>query len=248
DLTFGRTFKFFAVSNLTINGYFDTNIYWTNAYYTQARANYDYIGISHTVVDALWTQPEIYEMFLRRWGSVQEQFLQPSNTHPLALHYERRVDELAARLAPDSVLDYATWATWYPTQSLAVAVGILKTEYFQRRRGWIFNTLRYANGGPYLGPQPTNATLLIGDIEFNPSSGDQGQEYVQIRNTNTYPVDISGWKINGGIQHTFHPGTVIPTGGALYLSPNVKAFRARPASPRGGQGLFVQGDYQGQLS
>ena len=41
---------------------------------------------------------------------------------------------------------------------------------------------------------------------------------------------------------------VIPAQGTLYVSPNVKAFRARTSGPRGGQGLFVQGNYQGQLS
>src|SRR6185503_17384757 len=33
-----------------------------------------------------------------------------------------------------------------------------------------------------------------------------------------------------------------------YLSPDVKAFRARATSPRGNEGRFVQGNYKGQLS
>src|SRR5205814_367940 len=33
-----------------------------------------------------------------------------------------------------------------------------------------------------------------------------------------------------------------------YVSPDVRAFRARTTGPRGGQGLFVRGPYQGQLS
>src|SRR5262249_51877273 len=35
---------------------------------------------------------------------------------------------------------------------------------------------------------------------------------------------------------------------ALYVSPDVTAFRARASGPRGGLGLFVVGNYQGQLS
>ena len=35
---------------------------------------------------------------------------------------------------------------------------------------------------------------------------------------------------------------------AMYLSPDVVAFRARTSGPRGGQGLLVQGNYKGQLS
>jgi hypothetical protein len=41
---------------------------------------------------------------------------------------------------------------------------------------------------------------------------------------------------------------VIPSNGVLYVSPNVNAFRARTTGPRGGQGLFVQGNYDRRLS
>ncbi len=248
DLVFGRTFGFFQVGNQVINGYFNTNVYWTNLYYTQSRSAYDYIGVNHPLVNAIFLTDETYEMFHRRWSTVQEDFLRPSNTHPLLLRLERRVDELAAQLEPDAALDFAKWGNWAPTQTMSVAVNILKTEYFARRRGWIFNTLRFANDGPYVGPQPTNATIQFGAIEFNPASGRQSQEYVELRNPNNYAVDISNWRIDGAIQLTFRGGTVIPASGSLYLSPDVKSFRARTTGPRGGQGLFVQGNYRGQLS
>src|SRR5206468_2282377 len=63
-----------------------------------------------------------------------------------------------------------------------------------------------------------------------------------------FAVDISGWNVGGGVSFTFRPGTVVPAGGSLYLSPNVNAFRTRASGPRGGQGLFVQGDYRAQLN
>ena len=61
-------------------------------------------------------------------------------------------------------------------------------------------------------------------------------------------VDISGWRIEGGIDFAFRPGTVIGAGGTLYVSPDVPAFRARTSGPSGRQGLFVQGNYAGHLS
>ncbi len=67
-------------------------------------------------------------------------------------------------------------------------------------------------------------------------------------NTNAIAVDISGWKLGGGVQHTFRPGTVILPTNVMYCSPNVVAFRARAVSPRGGERLFVQGNYNGHLS
>jgi hypothetical protein len=258
DLTFGRTFTaWIRVTNgadiFLTGGYYDTNIYWTNRWYTQARSTYDYIGIGHPLANALFSVPETYQMFLRRWGTVQEQFLQPSNTHPLALKFERRVEDLAAQLGPDAALDVAKWGpmnppTFYPFQTLPQAVGVLKTQYFAPRRGWIFNTLAYTNGGPYLGPQPSNAVVSFGVIEFNPASGNQAQEFIQLTNPNPYAVDLSGWQLSGAVEFTFRGGTVIPATNVLYVSPNVNAFRARLSGPRGGQGLFVQGNYKGQLS
>lgn len=248
DLVFGRTFGFFQLNGVTTNGYYNTNIYWTNLYYSQTRSSYDYIGVSHPLVNGLFLTDDTYAMFHRRWTTVQEEFLRPSNTHPLQLRLERRVDEMVSEIEADAALDYAKWSNWFPTQNLATAVGVLKNEYFARRRGWIFNTLRYANDGPYLGAQPSNTVIHFGAIDYNPASGRQSQEYVELRNTNSYAADISGWKVGGAIEFTFKGGTVIPAGGSLYLSPDVKAFRARTVSPRGGQGLFVQGNYKGQLS
>src|SRR5438128_12505419 len=131
-------------------------------YYSQNRNQHDFIGQTNsppynamTVGAALWSLPEVFDMFLRRWTTVQERFLQPPGTHPLLLHYERRVNELAGQIGPDSVLDTAVWGplnppTFFPYQTLTQAVSLIKTQYFIPRRPWIFNTLRYANGGPYL--------------------------------------------------------------------------------------------------
>ena len=92
-----------------------------------------------------------------------------------------------------------------------------------------------------------NPKIDVGTIEFNPSSGNQAEEYIQLINNHKFAVDISGWHLAGNVEHTFDPGTVIPAGGSLYATPNAKAFRARSEGPSGGMRLFVQGNYQGQL-
>ncbi len=99
--------------------------------------------------------------------------------------------------------------------------------------------------------QTPGLLLTIGTVEFNPASGNQGQEFVQILNPNPDAVDVSGWTVEGAIEHTFKPGTVIPSNARnvpLYLSPHVNAFRARTSAPTGNSGVFVQGNYRGQLS
>ena len=100
-----------------------------------------------------------------------------------------------------------------------------------------------------LGTPTTNEPVInFGTIEFNPDSGNQDEEFIQLLNPNAIAVDISDWRLKGGIEHKFDPGTVIPPNGELYICPNVTAFRARAASPRGGEGRFLQGNYNGHLS
>ncbi len=96
--------------------------------------------------------------------------------------------------------------------------------------------------------QPANATVLIGSWDYNPVSGNPAEQYVELRNTNSYSVDVSDWRLIGAIEFNLRPGTVIPAGKSLYLAANVNAFRARAASPHAGQNLFVQGPFGGFLS
>ena len=90
--------------------------------------------------------------------------------------------------------------------------------------------------------------LSIAAVEYNPSSGNQDEEYIEITNSADTAIDISQWHLTGGGQFMFQPGTVIPSNSRIYVSPNVRAFRRRSISPRGGQGHFVVGNYKGHLS
>jgi hypothetical protein len=167
DLTFGRVCVNWAMCGANrCGGYYDTNIYATNLYSSEARASLNFIpaGGVTPMVDAVLAYADTQEMFYRRWGSVQEQLLQPPNTHPLKLRMERRIDELAAAMAGDSALDFAKWLPLNPVafatnETFATGVSRFKNQYLAPRRNWIFNQLGYASGGPYLGPQPSNAVI-----------------------------------------------------------------------------------------
>ena len=88
----------------------------------------------------------------------------------------------------------------------------------------------------------------FGDFDANPVSGNQDQEFIELRNVGSDAFDLTGWKLVGGIQHTFHAGTVILPGESLYVTPSSRAFRDRTVGPQGGMGLFVQDRYRGHLS
>jgi hypothetical protein len=101
--------------------------------------------------------------------------------------------------------------------------------------------------------QPQLTIITFGDVEANPDSGNQDEEYIELRNDNSFAADISGWTLSTGIDtrttlFTLRGGTVIPAHSNLYVAANRSAFRARATFPTGGQALFVVGDYAGRLS
>jgi hypothetical protein len=219
------------------------------------------------LIDALLEDAVVREMYLRRLRTVMDEFLQPPGTPYAGLFVENRIDELVAAMASDVAVDYRMWAdpwTWggqesYPRdQSFEYAINVLKEDYVAVRRTHLYVThnvdrvQNYDIPGSYSAAipnaQPLNATIEFGAFEYNPVTGNQDEEYVELVNPNGFAVDISGWRLTGGVEHTFLPGTVIVAGGKLYVSPSVRAFRSRLASPRGGEGRFVQGDYNGHLS
>ena len=194
-------------------------------------------------------------MYLRRLRTVMDQVLQPPNTPTNSLRIEGRIREMMDLMDPlafgtsDADRDYAAWPKWGNQNQMRTEAQRIIDIHLPGRRAFLFtNPNATLNGEAIPSTQPTNALVSIGQIEFNPASGDQAQEYIQLANPNGFAVDISGWKLGGGVSFTFRPCTVIPAGSLLYVSPNVSAFRARTTGPRGGQGLFVQGNYRGQLN
>jgi len=219
------------------------------------------------LTDALLNDSTVREMYLRRLRTVMDEFLKPPGTPYTSLFIENRIDELVGLMATDVALDYLKWAnpwTWggqegYPRdQSFAYAINVLKNDYLAVRRTHLFVTHNVDKVASYRIPgsysaaipnaQPANPAILFGAYDYNPASGNQDEEYLELVNPNPYAVDISGWQLAGGVEHTFLPGTVLVAAGRLYVSPSVRAFRSRTTSPTGGQGRFVQGNYKGHLS
>jgi len=219
------------------------------------------------LIDALLNDEIVREMYLRRLRTVMDQFLKPPGTPYAELFIENRIDELVAAMSADVALDYNKWANPWPwggqegyprDQSFEYAINVIKDDYLAVRRTHLFVTHNVDNVATYSIPgsysaaipnaQPANPVIQFGDYEFNPFSGNQDEEYIELLNSNSYAVDISGWQLVGGVEHTFLAGTVIVAGGSLYVSPNVRTLRSRAISPTGGEGRFVQGNYKGHLS
>jgi len=175
-------------------------------------------------------------MYLRRLRTLMDELLQPPNTPVAQQKFEKRIDQLRTQL--DNELG---------------SLNKIKTDYLTVRRRHLFQNHSIHNPGYNQNAgipdtQPDNVTIDFDSIDFNPVSGNQDEEYIALSNPNAFEVDISGWSLQGGVEHLFPPGTVIPRYGKLYVTPNAVAFRNRIISPRGGLKLLVQGNYNGHLS
>ena len=230
DLSFGRNWT-------TTFNYFDDGLYSQNPLY---------IGRGNLLNDALFNDPQFNQMYLRRVRTLMDQLLQSPDTPEADRRYERRIDALIEQIGADAALDNARWGVWGKFPTWEQQLDILRNQYLAERRNYLFNILSGPRGS--IPPaQATDAMLEIAEVEHSPASGDPDQEFIKIRNPVRNSVDISGWTIEGAIRHTFKPGTVLPSSGVLYLTPDSQAFRARTSGPSGNQSLFVQDGYERRL-
>ncbi len=68
--------------------------------------------------------------------------------------------------------------------------------------------------------------VVINEIHYHPSEGDALQ-YVELYNTRTTAVDVSGWSFTDGLDFVMPAGTTIPGGGLLVVAADAARVRAR---------------------
>ena len=122
-------------------------------------------------------------------------------------------------------------------------------------------TLGSSNSAPRIGP------LLISELNYNPASPSAGAlaiepglttndlEFIEIQNPTATSVDLTNWRIRGGIDFDFSSGTTIGAGKSLVIisfdplddgnTTRTAAFRAHYGI---GQAVTLLGGYQQQLS
>lgn len=206
------------------------------------------------LIDAIHDTPATQQMLMRRLRTLMDEFLQPPGTPVNELKFEQRLDELKTIMNADVLLDRAKWGTLFGQNfNFATSVDRIRNLYLAQRRPYLYEDKGPSGSGLIPGSQPNGVnsplpTINFGQIEFDPISGNQDEEYIELVNPLNTAVDISGWHLSGGIQHIFQPGVVIPAQSSLYVSPDVKVFRNRTTGPSKDQELFVQGNYEGHLS
>jgi hypothetical protein len=251
DLTFGRDWvDSFSSSNYFNDVMFTTNIlnFYPGSPIQPKPAN--------PLFDLFFGSTDFQQMYLRRLRTLMDNLLMPAyapgNFIESQIRQSENLIDPTNIIPSDAALDYAVWGpTWGYTNwsPMRVAAEQIVTGYLAGRRTYLYTSpMATLNGVPIPAAQPTNAVIYVASWDYSPVSGKQSEQYVELRNTNSYAVDVSGWHLTGTIGYTMRAGTVIPAGKSLYLVANVNAFRARAASPHGGQNLYVQGSFSGFLS
>lgn len=246
DLTFGRNFG--AGGGVLSDGIWaDDDPYSHPEFGTKDYQKYD--NLWNRLIHAMHRRDAILEMYLRRLRTLMDQLLNEASIPPELRHFENRIAELKALLQSDVELDRQEWGNPYgQNQDLDAAVDVLLNDYLTVRRKHLFETHGGTPSDFIPDAQSFSPPILFGEFDWNPVSGNQEEEYIELINPNAQSVDLSGWRLRGDVEFTMPPGTVIRGQDVMYLSPHLPDFRSRSQAPTGGLGLYVQGPYQGKLS
>jgi hypothetical protein len=219
------------------------------------------------IYDSFFLVPETRQMYLRRLRSMLDTYVGPIGTPAGASIVEQKIIAWRNLIAEEATRDRAFWGwpakggqcNFDPGITITNGVNAMLTNFVMARRNHFYGKHSVTNTALPIGvtkdqnagiplDQTGDANVFIHSFEVNPSSGNQQQEFICLTNPMPYAVDISDWELSGGVRFRFKPGTVMTTNSVLYVSPNVVAFRSRTTNPRGGQGHFVVGGLEGQLS
>ena len=77
-----------------------------------------------------------------------------------------------------------------------------------------------------------DSVLVFNELQYHPANELAETEWVELRSLQAVDVDISGWRIDGGIDYTFPAGTIMPGGGYIVVA-------AVPAQIPGAFGPFT---------
>ena len=81
-------------------------------------------------------------------------------------------------------------------------------------------------GGAETFAQAAPSDIVINEILYHPDSANLGDEFLELYNRGTAPVDMSGWALTTAVDFTFPAGTVMPAGSFLVVARDAAAARS----------------------
>jgi len=81
----------------------------------------------------------------------------------------------------------------------------------------VFSSLHAASPGT-ANAAPAAKAAVISEIHYHPPVGSAQPPFVEVTNTSGAPLDLSGWRLRGGVSYDVPPGTVLAADGQLALT------------------------------
>lgn len=103
-----------------------------------------------------------------------------------------------------------SWATGHGIHDYSAASNPLQTA------GWSYT----------LDTGAAETNVIFSEIMYHPASENIREEYLELFNKGAQPVNLTGWKITGGIGFEF-PALSIPAGGYLVVAADCAVFQAK---------------------
>jgi len=99
-------------------------------------------------------------------------------------------------------------------------------------------------------PGAPNAPILISDVVinelmYNPISGNDDDQYVELYNRSTNTINLGGWQLTGGVTFNFPTNVVIPTNGYVVVACNLTNLFAKYPNLNAANTV---GNFSGKLS
>ncbi|MEM7388083.1 MAG: lamin tail domain-containing protein, partial [Verrucomicrobiota bacterium] len=82
---------------------------------------------------------------------------------------------------------------------------------------------------------PVSAEIVINEIHYDPEPKTDLAEYVELLNTGSEAIDLSGWQFTNGFDYTFPQGATLEAGAYLILAQNFNGYQKKFGS------IFVGG-------
>ncbi|HWB04624.1 MAG TPA: lamin tail domain-containing protein [Verrucomicrobiales bacterium] len=71
-----------------------------------------------------------------------------------------------------------------------------------------------------------DSVVTFNEIQYHPTAAQTAGEWIELKNQNSTDVDLSGWRLDGGVDYVFPAGTVIRGGKYLVVAANPAALMA----------------------
>ncbi len=83
------------------------------------------------------------------------------------------------------------------------------------------------------------AAVVFSEIQYHAASHDPREDFVELHNPGSAPVDLGRWRIAGGIEYTFPAGTVLASGGWLVVAADAARFAELHSGVAAAPGSFT---------